>query len=357
MLALKRKTLEQNEKEKTIEILSKTKKLLEQEKELSKQKELRQGLLILLFGCGVIVLSLFAIFYFRTRQKERKTNLLLSDRYTEIEEKTEEISTQHELLLQQTQNITASIEYAKIIQEALFTSHEILNECNLRNFIFFKPRDIVSGDFYWFKKLKNYIYFSAADSTGHGVPGAFMSVLGISILNEIVSKRDLNPPALVLNEFRRRLKKSLNQNKPDSASHDGIDITLCLYDSETQMLQLSGAYNPLIIIRNNELMTFKTDRMPVGKHPNDHMDFTNSQIQLFPGDILYLFSDGFISQFGGKSGKKFNLKNFHQLLLDIHNESIEKQKKKLEDALYNWQGNYEQIDDIVIVGIVIDKKS
>jgi hypothetical protein len=201
-LALRRNSLERNEKEKTIDILSKTKKLLEKEKEISQQNELRQRLYKFIFGCGFLLLSLFLIFYFRTRQKEHKTHILLSDRYAEIEEKTEEISTQHEMLQQQNLSIRDSIEYAKIIQQALFASHEILDNCSLQNFIFFKPRDIVSGDFYWFKQIKNYIYFSAADSTGHGVPGAFMSVLGISLLNEIVSKRDLNPPALVLNEFR-----------------------------------------------------------------------------------------------------------------------------------------------------------
>jgi len=356
-LAIRRNSLERTEKEKTIEILSKTKRLLEQEKELGKQNEFRQRIYKLVFGCGFILLSLFTLFFLRSRQKEHNSHLLLADRYAEIKDKTEEISTQHELLLQQTKNITDSMEYAKIIQQALFTNHEILDKCKLQNFIFFKPRDIISGDFYWFRQIKNYVYFTAADCTGHGVPGAFMSVLGISLLNEIVSKRDLNPPALVLNEFRKRLKKSLNQDRLDTASHDGIDITLCLYDTETQQLQYSGAYNPLIVIRNNELQIYKTDKMPIGMHPKDNVDFTNHEIQLFPGDLIYVFSDGFISQFGGQSGKKFNVKKFYQLLLDIHKETLDMQKQKLENTFYSWQAHYEQIDDILVIGIKVNDRN
>jgi serine phosphatase RsbU (regulator of sigma subunit) len=352
-LALKQNKLEQAEKEKAIDLLSKSKKLLEKDKEIAQQKAVKQRLLIILFGAGFVLFSLFTLFFFRSKQKEHRTNLILADQYAEIEEKTEEISVQRDMLFQQKKNITDSIEYARFIQQALLTSHEILSNSQLRNFILFKPRDIISGDFYWFKQMKNFIYFTAADCTGHGVPGAFMSVLGISLLNEIVSKRDLNPPALVLNEFRKRLKKSLHQDRLDTMSHDGIDITLCLYDTETQQLQYSGAYNPLILIRNNELVVYETDRMPVGMHPKDHNDFTNHEIQLLSGDSLYLFSDGFYSQFGGDEGKKFNVKRFTQLLLDVHNEPMELQEQKLNTSLIAWQGNYEQVDDVLVLGIKI----
>jgi serine phosphatase RsbU (regulator of sigma subunit) len=258
-----------------------------------------------------------------------------------------------ENLKKETKEVEDSIVYASYIQQALLTSHEILDNCKIKNFILFKPRDIISGDFYWFKQIKNYLYFAAADCTGHGVPGAFMSVLGISLLNEIVSKRDLNPPAMVLNELRKKLKKSLKQDNPETASHDGIDIALCLFDLETKMLQFSGAFNPLFLVRNNELIEYSANHMPVGVHPKDNIDFTNKEIQLQSDDLLYIFSDGFISQFGGEKGKKFSIKQFKQLLVEINHQPQEIQKQLLEQRLIEWQQDFEQIDDILVIGITI----
>jgi serine phosphatase RsbU (regulator of sigma subunit) len=257
------------------------------------------------------------------------------------------------VLFQQKKDITDSMEYACFIQQALLTSHEVLDNCHLQNFILFKPKDIISGDFYWFKQIKNYLYFTAADCTGHGVPGAFMSVLGISLLNDIVGKRDLNPPAIILNELRKRLKKSLKQDNPNTTSHDGMDITLCLYDLETCKLQFAGAFNPLLLIRNNELIEYEVDRMPVGVHPKDTTEFKNNEIQLQQGEMLYIFSDGYISQFGGLFGKKLNMKQFKELLLEIHHEPLEIQNQILEARLNEWQRNIEQVDDILVIGIRI----
>jgi two-component system, sensor histidine kinase LadS len=283
------------------------------------------------------------------RELEQK----VKERTIEIEEQKEEITSQRDMLFQQKKDITDSMEYAKFIQEALLTSHEVLDNCLLHNFILYKPRDIISGDFYWFKQIKNYLYFTAADCTGHGVPGAFMSVLGISLLNEIVGKRDLNPPALVLNELRKRLKKSLKQDNPNTTSQDGMDISLCLLDLETLQLQYAGAFNPLLVFRNNELTEYEADRMPVGVHPKDSNNFTNHEIPLQKGDSLYLFSDGYVSQFGGPEGKKLNMKQFKQLLLAAQAEPIENQNQILDTRLIEWQGSIGQVDDVLVIGVKV----
>jgi serine phosphatase RsbU (regulator of sigma subunit) len=316
---------------------------------------------------GLLLVLAFAVFITRSLHVTRRQKRIIEEQkrrvdeaYEELNQQNDEIATQRDeieaqrdKLYLQNKNITDSIEYARFIQQALLTSHEILDNCKIKNFILFKPRDIISGDFYWFKQIKNYLYFAAADCTGHGVPGAFMSVLGISLLNEIVSKRDLNPPAMVLNELRKKLKKSLKQDNPETASHDGIDIALCLFDLETKMLQFSGAFNPLFLVRNNELIEYSANHMPVGVHPKDNIDFTNKEIQLQSDDLLYIFSDGFISQFGGEKGKKFSIKQFKQLLVEINHQPQEIQKQLLEQRLIEWQQDFEQIDDILVIGITI----
>ena len=258
-----------------------------------------------------------------------------------------------ENLTKKTHELEDSIIYASYIQQALLSSREILDNCNFKNFIFFKPRDIVSGDFYWFKSIKNYLYFASADCTGHGVPGAFMSVLCISMLNDIVSKRDLNPPSVILNDIRKRLKKSLRQDQIDNMSHDGMDITLCLFDFESYTLQFAGAFNPVYIIRDNELIEYKVDRMPIGAYPKDNLEFKNHVVQLQENDMLYIFSDGYISQFGGPNNKKFGAKRFKEQLLNIHKNSLETQHQHLLDTFYDWKKSNDQIDDIQVLGVKI----
>jgi serine phosphatase RsbU (regulator of sigma subunit) len=286
--------------------------LASKERKIAVEKGRVQQLYTILFASGFVLVLMLSIISIRSYRFQKKSNKILSiqkkhitERNEELSQLNEEIASQRDLLFQQKKSITDSIEYAKFIQQALLTSHEILDNCHLQNFILFKPRDIISGDFYWFKQIKNFLYFTAADCTGHGVPGAFMSVLGISLLNEIVSRRDLNPPYVVLNELRKRIKKSLKQDNPHTISQDGMDIALCLFDIETNILQFAGAFNPLFIIRNNELIEIQSDHMPVGVHPKDKNEFRNQQIQLLENDVLYIFSDGYITQFGGESGKKF----------------------------------------------------
>jgi serine phosphatase RsbU (regulator of sigma subunit) len=276
----------------------------------------------------------------------------------EIESQRDEIYKQKDELENKNQNLTDSIIYAKRIQQAMLPSPELINNNCPEHFILFKPRDIVSGDFYWFKQIKNFTYIAAADCTGHGVPGAFMSMLGISILNEIVTKRDLNPPNEVLDELRKRVKKSLHQTGQDGEAQDGMDIALCLIDKESNEIQFSGAFNPLYIYRKNadnsyDLIESKADRMPIGVHPNDNRPFTNRKLTLQKNDTLYIFSDGYASQFGGKPSEKFKSVRLKEILLSIQDKDLQTQKQVLEETMLQWMGDSEQVDDILLIGVRI----
>jgi serine phosphatase RsbU (regulator of sigma subunit) len=229
--------------------------------------------------------------------------------------------------------------------------HEVLNDV----FIMFKPRDIVSGDFYWIKQVKQFTILAAADCTGHGVPGAFMSMLGMSYLNEIVHRREITQANQVLNELRKLIRNSLRQHGQPEESKDGIDMALCVIDEKNNTLQYSGANIPLYLIRDKngapELTEFKADRMPLGYYQGRFNTFTNRDIQLEYGDVFYLFSDGFIDQKGGKNNKKFMSKKFKDLLIKIHQEPLPEQKKILEKTLTDWMGDNSQIDDILVIGV------
>jgi serine phosphatase RsbU (regulator of sigma subunit)/O-acetyl-ADP-ribose deacetylase (regulator of RNase III) len=270
-----------------------------------------------------------------------------------IELQKNEITIQNELLHEQKQNITDSIQYASRIQYAELPPVEIIDQNFSDNFILYKPCQIVSGDFYWFKQIKNFIYIVAADCTGHGVPGAFMSMLGVSLLNEIVSKQDLNPPNQILNELRNQIKKSLHQTGKSGEQQDGMDIAFCIINKETNLMQFSGAFNPLYLVRNNELLEYKADRMPIGIHANDMNSFTNNIIPLKNGDTIYIFSDGYIDQFGGMKEERFKSKRFKELILSINAVPMKEQLKELNKTFDNWRCDNPQTDDVLVIGIRI----
>lgn len=331
-------------KQKEIDILEKDKRLKTDQLHIQKlEKYAFIGGFICM--CIIVVLLLFSF------NKIRFQKLVIEEKNEELNAQNEEIVVQRDMLYGQKKGITDSIEYASIIQKALLSSTDELNNCNLQNFILYKPLDRISGDFYWFKKIQNYLYFTAADCTGHGVPGAFMSVLGISKLTEIIHANEIIPPSEVLFELRQMLKEVLRQNSGKSMSQDGMDIALCLLNLDTNYLQYAGAFNPLFVYRNSELIELEADRMPVGVHPKDQLHFTNREIQLQPGDSLYIFSDGYLSQFGGELGKKFTYNRFKELLREIHQMPVDFQKQILEKRLVEWQRDHIQIDDIVIFGM------
>ncbi|MCF6184899.1 MAG: SpoIIE family protein phosphatase, partial [Bacteroidales bacterium] len=204
----------------------------------------------------------------------------------------------------QQKNIMDSIHYAGRIQEAVLPPDEFLNRILGEHFVLFRPRDIVSGDFYWATQRGDKTVIVAADCTGHGVPGAFMSMLGISFLNEIVNKEEILQANIILNRLRENVKKSLRQTGKENEAKDGMDIALCIIDKKEMKIQYAGAYNPLLIIRNEEISRIKADRMPIGIYLREKESFTNNIIDIHKGDLLYIFSDGYVDQFGGETDSK-----------------------------------------------------
>ena len=248
------------------------------------------------------------------------------------------------------ENIQQSIYYARLIQVAVLPTKKQLREILPKHFILFKPRDIVSGDFFWIRKRDKCVFLAAADCSGHGIPGAFMSMLGVSLLNEIVVDPEIKQANEVLDELRKKMKITLHQNGKDNNSKDGMDIAFCIINTETKELQYSGAFNPLYLFRNGELTEYKGDRQPIGVY-YEEVPFENHRIQLQKDDVFYLFSDGYVDQFGGKGERKFLTKRFKNLLYSVQDKNMQEQKEILENAFLNWQGKNDQVDDVLVMGV------
>ncbi|MDR1673566.1 MAG: serine/threonine-protein phosphatase [Bacteroidales bacterium] len=282
---------------------------------------------------------------------DRQT-LALNEATIELQWQTENALRLYDEVEQQKQEITDSIIYAKRIQTALLPDLSAVNEILNDYFILFKPRDIVSGDFYWVSAKHGKTVIVVADCTGHGVPGAFMSILGVSFLNEIINNHDL-PVNEILDMLRDMVIKSLKQN---FLLRDGMDLALCVIDWENSRVEYAGANIPLFILREpqngEELVEIPANRMPVGLYENA-MPFTRHVIPIMQGDALYMFSDGYCDQFGGNELKKFKKKNLKKLLLEIHHLSMNEQKHILGKNLQKWKGDLPQVDDILIMGIKI----
>ena len=247
----------------------------------------------------------------------------------------------------------ASLRYAQMIQRALMPDRDLLKGKVKDFFILFLPRDIVSGDFYYTFLTKHKICIAAADCTGHGVPGAFMSILGISFLNEIMQS-DVNLNAnRILNLMREKIMKALHQTGDCHDSQDSIDIGLCIIDRVTRKLQFSGANRPLIMIRKGELTEIKPDKMSLGIAPLKEASFTNNCIDSMPGDSFYLFSDGFSDQFGELSDKKFKYKHLKRIIHSFEQLPMAQQKQNLENAFNEWKGKTQQVDDVLVIGFQI----
>jgi serine phosphatase RsbU (regulator of sigma subunit) len=266
-----------------------------------------------------------------------------------------EIQKQNEDLFQKNKEITDSINYGKRIQSALLTPETYISELLHENFILYKPKDIVSGDFYWIKQVNQYIIVAAVDCTGHGVPGAFMSMLGLSFLNEIIQRREITQANQILNELRSQVKYSLRQHGQRDESKDGMDIALCVIDLKNKLIQFSGANNPLYVIReingSPEFIEIKGDRMPIGFYHGLDKTFTNHELRIEMGDTIYIFTDGFIDQIGGKKRKKFLSINFKNLLLENYLLSMHEQKVTLDETIQEWMDGQPQTDDILVIGI------
>jgi len=291
------------------------------------------------------------------QNEEIKTqNEMLYDKNEEIKQQKHEIEIQRDIAYKSKKEITDSIIYAKRIQVAIMPRKEYLKSILPQYFILFKPRDIVSGDYYWVNKVDNKLFILTADSTGHGVPGAFMSMLGISLMNEIFAHNKINEPGEILDILRDRLKESLHQRGDDDDTKDGYDLSLYIINNQTFELKFSGAFNPIYVLKakNKELIQLKADRQPIAVYVKE-TKFTTHKIQLEKNDIIYSFSDGYIDQFGGNPEKpeKYKSKKFKKLLLLMQNKNMEQQKYILNKNFEEWRGEEPQLDDVIVIGVKI----
>ncbi len=297
----------------------------------------------------IIIRVTVALYTKKLQEDKKRLEAIVRERTAEIVEKNKRI--EHQNIA-----ITDSIRYAKRIQTAVLPDKQTSKLFDY--FIYFAPKDIVSGDFYWIHHFEkqNRLIVVAADCTGHGVPGAFMSMLGTSFLNEIVAKLDVNHSDSILNQLREyvinTLSQGIKEGKEDERK-DGMDLALASIDLKTITLEFSGANNPLVLIRDNQLLEYKPDKMPIGAYVKQDEPFKRTEIKLKNGDVFYLFSDGFVDQFGGDDGRKYMKKQFKDFLFSIHHEPMETQKDFLKTEMEKWMEGYEQIDDQLIIGMKV----
>lgn len=296
------------------------------------------------------------------QQKEEITsqNEALNLQNEEIQAQRDNLEMQNIKISDQNKVITSSIRYASTIQMALLTSKKTIDQVFPENFIFYKPRDIVSGDFYWVKKINDISIIVVADCTGHGVPGAFMSMLGIAYLNEIVSKREVTQANHVLNEMRKQIRSSLCQTDSDNDARDGMDMAIVVIYEKENILEYAGALIPLYLFRKNEnnevsLIEFKADSLSIGNMIRENETYTNQRIEIKKGDSIYLHSDGYTDQFHKETNQKFSKRRLKELLASIQKYTMSEQKQILESNLKDWAGDNEQIDDILVAGFRIGK--
>jgi len=303
-------------------------------------------------GMLTLTVAVFCVFLIRTRYrltyKEIKSRL-------ELAHSKEIIEREHKVVVHQKQEITDSINYARSIQSSLIPQEEYFNKHFKDSFVLFKPKDIVSGDFYWIFEKNNIIFYATGDCTGHGVPGGFMTMLGLSFLNEIVEVKSVIAPGEILDLMRDKIISTLKQYGNYGQSKDGMDITVCCFDKNKNLLSYASANNPLYIIsktngNEKELTIYKADKQPCGFY-HDYKPFTSHTIPVKENDCIYTFSDGFPDQFGGPAGKKYMHKQFKEFLLEISDLSFAEQKIRLNNSFESWRGDLDQVDDVLVIGI------
>lgn len=260
------------------------------------------------------------------------------------------LTVKNTLITQKNNEIQDSIHYAKRIQQAILPPKDLVDEYLPDSFILYKPKDIVAGDFYWMQQKDEKILFAAADCTGHGIPGALVSVICNDALNQSVEEHNLIEPGKILDKTRDIIVHVFEKSEEDVK--DGMDISLCVLDKAQNTLQWAGANNPIWIIRNGEIQETKPDKQAIGKIDNPH-PFKTHNFKLEKEDLIYIFTDGFQDQFGGEKGKKFKLANFKKLITSIHNEKMKKQLEMINTSFEDWRGDQEQVDDICVIGIRI----
>lgn len=337
-----------------MEIKYQTEKKQQENEFLKQQNELKdlqhektvqdQRLVRIYFICGIFVLfSLALLMFFRFRAKKKSAQQLQS--YNT------EILRQKSLVDEKNKEITDSIHYAKKIQSAILPADSWFENKLGNSFVLFRPRDIVSGDFYWLSEKKDCFFFAAVDCTGHGVPGGFMSMLGSSMLDEIVNEKDIYDPADILDLMRAKIIQALRQTGAEGENKDGMDMALCRLEKSGEQLVYAGANNDLYHVRNGALKVFEASAQPVGIYMGEPRQFFQHEIKLCAGDAFYIFTDGYADQFGGPKGKKFKYKQLQELICSVQKEEMSRQKEALASAFDAWKGHLEQVDDVCIIGV------
>ena len=287
-----------------------------------------------------------ALLGMRDELKERERNL-----EQKVAERTKEIAKQKDKIQELYKDVTDSIKYAKRLQDSILPPDSNIKESLRDSFVLYLPKDIVSGDFYWMHTInKNEVLFGAIDCTGHGVPGAFMSLVAYNGLNQAVKEHKIAHPNEVLKDLNRFAGESLNKDHSSDFVRDGMDLAICKLNKKSNELEYSGAKNPIYIIRDKELIIYHPDKISIGEDNLEH-DFTLNKVTLKKGDMIYLFTDGYVDQFGGDAGKKFKFAQFRKLLVSISDLDTAEQHEILYDTIVKWQGAYEQLDDIMIFGV------
>ncbi|EAY28118.1 PP2C family protein-serine/threonine phosphatase [Microscilla marina] len=288
----------------------------------------------------LVLLSLLINYYSRAAHKAEAG---LRDAVEQLYEKNEEIETQQERIVQ-------SIHYAKVIQNAVLPTDQVLTVNFPAHFILFQPTGIVSGDFYWFSDLGKQVVVVCADCTGHGVPGGFMSMLGISYLSELVNHQRVIAPAQILEGLRQKMKDVLKNDHQENQPKDGMDVSVCTFDKTLQMVQFAGANNGIFVVNNGQLVEHKPTKNPIGMYPKE-IPFVQSDIGLEPNTRIYMYTDGYIDQFGGPQGKKFLKKRLKDALLKVQHLPMLAQKQALHQVFENWRGDSFQVDDCTLIGL------
>lgn len=299
---------------------------------------------------GIILFYYIALnrnLYIKIEEANEKLNQINFDLNATIEvlnDQKKKIETQHE-------SITASINYASRIQAALLPQKETLEKTLPNHFILFLPKEIVSGDFYWVSNIDQKVIFCIADCTGHGVPGAFMSLLGIAFLDEIINRRKVLKSNEILNNLRTDIIKALKQTGKREEQKDGMEIALCIYDKKAGMVEYAGAYTPLFLINGGILQEIVPDKIPINYFQNIPQSFHSRTFKVSKGDMIYIFSDGYPDQFGGPKNTKYKSGPLKDYILEIHKMPLNEQKILLEENFNEWKGDKEQTDDVILMGI------
>jgi serine phosphatase RsbU (regulator of sigma subunit) len=317
---------------------------------IAAEEKQKQRIALILVAIVLLLVAVFAVFMYRRFKITQKQKHIIELQKEEVTRQKTIVEQQKHLVEEHQKEIIDSINYAERIQRSFIATKEILNE-NLNDyFVLFKPKDIVSGDFYWASKLNNGNFaLATADSTGHGVPGAIMSLLNVTSLEKAVETH--TQPADILNATRKIIIERLKKDGSAEGGKDGMDASLAVYDFKNNKLSIAAANNPVWIIRGAETIEIKPDKMPVGKHDKQAVSFTQQEVELQTGDMVYTLTDGFPDQFGGEKGKKFMSKNLRELLAANAHLPMPEQKALLETTFKNWVGNLEQVDDVTLIGV------